>query len=183
MGIEQREESGLESTLLTLTAGLSILEALLTSGLTVEAVRSLITRVGRARRNGWPFPPGSLEPELLHEIRGLQQRPDVAALIAARYLEIVIRAMGGYSEADYGQALINRAMGPGQPLEPRAPTTTESRGWVNIFLGVYAVFRNPEAHRDQHLTPEEAIGWIMIMNKLLRKLKQDYPDLFRQAVS
>ncbi len=40
--------------------------------------------------------------------------------------------------------------------------------------------RNPEGHRDQQLKLEDAIGQILTISMLLRKLKQDFRTSFRK---
>lgn len=40
--------------------------------------------------------------------------------------------------------------------------------------------RNPEGHRDQQLKREDAIGQILTVNLLLRKLKNDFPERFQK---
>jgi hypothetical protein len=57
----------------------------------------------------------------------------------------------------------------------------ERLAWTHLFRGVVGAIRNPEGHRDQQLSLEDAIGQILTVNMLLRKLKQDFPDHFRQA--
>ena len=80
-----------------------------------------------------------------------------------------------------GQRLIDQAMGESGPLRPLGATTSERDAWVHLFRGAIGAIRNPEGHRDQQLKLEDAIGQILTVNMLLRKLKADFPDHFRQA--
>ena len=49
--------------------------------------------------------------------------------------------------------------------------------WTESLIGA---IRNPEGHRDQQLKLEDAIGQVLTVNMLLRKLKQDFPKKFRK---
>ncbi len=79
-----------------------------------------------------------------------------------------------------GQRLIDQAMGESGSLRPLGATTSERDAWVHLFRGTVGAIRNPEGHRDQQLKLEDAIGQILTVNTLLRKLKQDFPDKFRK---
>jgi hypothetical protein len=78
--------------------------------------------------------------------------------------------------------LIEEAMGESERgrLKPLGATEDERQAWFSLFRGVIGAFKNPESHRDQQLKLEDAIGQILIVNTLLRKLKQDFPDKFRK---
>ncbi len=79
-----------------------------------------------------------------------------------------------------GQRLIDQAMGESGPLRPLGATTSERDAWVHLFRGAIGGIRKPEGHRDQQLKLKDAIGQILTVNMLLRKLKQDFPDKFRK---
>jgi hypothetical protein len=126
------------------------------------------------------FPYWLIEPELLDDIKDLERNPGGAVFQAVRRLEILLRDIGAYPAERIGQSLVNEAMGTGRPLEPHGATPDERIAWANLFRGVIGAFKNPESHRDQQLKLEDAIGQILAVNTLLRKLKQDFSDTFQK---
>ena len=129
------------------------------------------------------FPYWLIEPELLNDIKDLERNPSSAVFQAARRLEILVREMGAFSADLTGQKLINEAMGNGKIWEPHGATADERQAWANLFRGAVGAIRNPEGHRDQQLKLKEAIGQILTLNMLLRKLKQDFPEKFLEEVT
>ncbi len=123
-----------------------------------------------------------MEPELLQDIKGLEHNPGSAVFQAVRRLEIIVRTIGEYPAKLIGKSLIEEAMGESERgrLKPLGATEDERQAWFSLFRGVIGAFKNPESHRDQQLKLEDAIGQILIINTLLRKLKQDFPDKFRK---
>jgi hypothetical protein len=128
------------------------------------------------------FPYWVIEPELLGDVKDLERNPGLAVFQAARRLEMVVRSLGPYDARLTGEPLVNEAMGTGRPFEPHGATPNERLAWAHLFRGAMGAIRNPEGHRDQQLSLEDAIGQILTVNMLLRKLKADFPDHFRQAV-
>ncbi len=126
------------------------------------------------------FPYWLIEPELLGDVKDIERNPGSAVFQAARRLEMLVRALGPYPAELVGQALVNQAMGEGRPFEPQGATASERQAWAHLFRGVMGAIRNPEGHRDQQLKLEDAIGQILTVNMLLRKLKQDFPEKFRK---
>jgi hypothetical protein len=126
------------------------------------------------------FPYWVIEPELLDDIKDLERNPGGAVFQAARRLEIILHEIGAYPANLIGQRLIDQAMGESGPLRPLGATTSERDAWVHLFRGAIGAIRNPEGHRDQQLKLKDAIGQILTVNMLLRKLKQDFPDTFRK---
>jgi len=127
------------------------------------------------------FPYWVIEPELLGDVKDIERNPGLAVFQAARRLEMVVRSLDPSLAGLIGQDLINQAMKEGRPWEPHGEAASERQAWANLFRGVVGAIRNPEGHRDQQLSLEDAIGQILTVNMLLRKLKQDFPDHFRQA--
>ncbi len=128
------------------------------------------------------FPYWLIEPELLGDVKDIERNPGSTVFQAARRLEMLVRALGPYPAELVGQELINQAMREGRPWEPHGEAGSERQAWTNLFRGVVGAIRNPEGHRDQQLKLEDAIGQVLTVNMLLRKLKADFPDHFRQAV-
>jgi len=128
------------------------------------------------------FPFWLMEPELLQDIKDLERNPGIAVFQVVRRLEIIVRTIGEYPAKLIGKPLIEEAMGENERgrLKPLGATEDERQAWFSLFRGVIGAFKNPESHRDQQLKLEDAIGQILIINTLLRKLKQDFPDKFRK---
>jgi hypothetical protein len=129
------------------------------------------------------FPYWLIEPELLNDVKDIERNPNLAVFQAARRLEMVMCSLGPYDARLTGEPLVNEAMGTGRPFEPHGATSNERLAWANLFRGAIGAIRNPHAHRDQQLKLEDAIGQILTVNTLLRKLKADFPDKFRQEES
>jgi Protein of unknown function (Hypoth_ymh) len=126
------------------------------------------------------FPYWLIEPELLGDVKDVERNPGSAVFQAARRLEMLVRALGPYPAELVGQGLINQAMGEGRPFEPKGATASGRQAWAHLFRGAMGAIRNPEGHRDQQLKLEDAIGQILTVNMLLRKLKQDFPNTFQK---
>jgi len=129
------------------------------------------------------FPYWVIEPELLGDVKDIERNPGLAVFQTARRLEMVVRSLDPSLAGLIGQDLINQAMREGRPWEPHGEAASERQAWANLFRGVVGAIRNPEGHRDQQLSLEDAIGQVLTVNMLLRKLKADFPDHFRQAAS
>lgn len=125
------------------------------------------------------FPYWVIEPELLNDVRDFERNPGGAVFQAARRLEMVVRSLDSSLVGIVGQDLINQAMREGRPWEPRGEVASERQAWANLFRGVMGAIRNPESHRDQQLKREDALGQILTVNMLLRKLKADFPERFQ----
>lgn len=126
------------------------------------------------------FPYWMIEPELLNDVKDLSN-PGLAVFQAARRLEMILRAFDPSFAERTGQELVNEAMREGRQFEPHGETASERQSWTHLFRGMVGAFRNPESHRDQQLRLEDAVGQIFTVNLLLRKLKADFPDQFRQS--
>jgi hypothetical protein len=59
-----------------------------------------------------------------------------------------VRELAKFTKDDYGVALFNKAFGPGGPLVDPTATRGERNGTRALFVGAYAVFRNPAGHHD-----------------------------------
>lgn len=127
------------------------------------------------------FPYWLIEPELLGDVKDIERNPGGAVFQAARRLEIILREIGAYPANLVGQRLLDQAMGESGSLRPLGATTGEREAWVHLFRGTVGAIRNPEGHRDQQLSLEDAIGQVLTVNMLLRKLKADFPGHFQQA--
>lgn len=127
------------------------------------------------------FPYWLIEPELLDDVKDIERNPGLAVFQAARRLEMVVRSLDPSLAGLIGQDLINQAMREGRPWEPHGEAASERQAWANLFRGMVGAIRNPKGHRDQQLSLKDAVGQVFTVNMLLRKLKADFPDHFRQA--
>lgn len=91
---------------------------------------------------------------------------------AMRAVEIRVRKLGGFGEDDYGVNLMNRAFGPGAPLrDVEATKKGEQDGMRALFVGAYAVLRNPGGHREvDYDDPGEAAEAVHAASLLMRIL-------------
>jgi uncharacterized protein (TIGR02391 family) len=96
---------------------------------------------------------------------------------AMKHVEIEIRRVGGFGDADLGKAMVGTAFAPGDDQGTRAPgpltdmelPVGERHGILALFQGAIATYRNPSAHREmdfQHAA--EAAEIIMFANSLAR---------------
>lgn len=147
-------------------------------------LRSYGSGLWRALGNVMPeqFPYWLLEPELLTDVKGLEQDPAVAVFRTVRRLEILIRGMGPFEASLVGQDLISRALGGKSGQFPlMGSTDSEAQAWEQLFRGAIGAFKNPHSHRDVKLSVQDAAGQIFAVNMLLRKLKKDHPDKFTRT--
>lgn len=63
-------------------------------------------------------------------------------------VEVRVRDLAGLGHDAYGVDLMNRAFGPGGHLMDTGTTKGEQEGMRALFVGAYAVLRNPSGHRD-----------------------------------
>lgn len=126
------------------------------------------------------FPYWLIEEELLPEVVNFEDRPDSAVFHCAKRLEIMIRQASESTPDKIGVPLVNEVIKLGGILEPIAPVASEKESWAHLYRGAMGAFRNPAGHRDQKLSQDDALGQIMTINMLVRKLKTDYPDKFKQ---
>lgn len=71
-----------------------------------------------------------------------------AVFTSMKAVEVRVRGLGGFSDDDIGVSLMNRAFGPGGPLTDQEAVKGEQEGTRALFVGAYAVFRNPSGHRE-----------------------------------
>jgi hypothetical protein len=112
------------------------------------------------------FPYWLIEPELLNDVKDIERTPGLAVFGAARRLEMVVRALDPSLAGLTGQDLINQAMREGKPWEPHGEVASERQAWANLFRGTVGAIRNPEGHRDQQLSLEDAIGQVLTVNNV-----------------
>jgi uncharacterized protein (TIGR02391 family) len=67
---------------------------------------------------------------------------------AMKAIEIRVRKLGGFPADTFGVDLMNEAFGPKGPLRDPTIPKGEQEGMRALFVGAYAVLRNPAGHRD-----------------------------------
>jgi uncharacterized protein (TIGR02391 family) len=114
----------------------------------------------------------SLDPVLEEKAWALFIRGDydVAVFQAFKLVEVRVRTLGSFSEADYGVDMMQRAFRPGGPLADPSQQPAEQEAIRSLFAGAIGVFKNPGSHRDVRVEAPEAVEAIYLANTLLRVL-------------
>jgi uncharacterized protein (TIGR02391 family) len=63
-------------------------------------------------------------------------------------VEIWVRAMAALGDDAYGVEMMNKVFGPTGGLADQAAARGEQEGMRSLFVGAYAVLRNPSGHRE-----------------------------------
>ena len=101
----------------------------------------------------------------------MMEKYDLGVFAAMKAVEIRVRALGGFSDADHGVDLMNRAFGAGGPLRDEEAVKGEQEGMRSLFAGAYAVLRNPGGHREVNYDdPREAAEAVHTASLLMRLL-------------
>jgi uncharacterized protein (TIGR02391 family) len=96
---------------------------------------------------------------------------ELAALAAFREVEERVRALGGYTDADFGVDMIKRAFSPqGGPLRDPEAAPGEQASMLALFSGAYGVFRNPLSHRTVDLGDVTMASEVVLLADLLLRL-------------
>lgn len=116
-----------------------------------------ITRLGHSVLNEGPEKLGAVLRMQgdVHPLVQVKARPqfllgeyEQAVFTSMKAVEVRVRGLGGFSDDDIGVSLMNRAFGPGGPLTDQEAVKGEQEGTRALFVGAYAVFRNPSGHRE-----------------------------------
>jgi uncharacterized protein (TIGR02391 family) len=78
----------------------------------------------------------------------LINKPEQGVFASMRAVEIRVRKLAGLGDEAFGTDLMNKAFGPGGPLTDLAALKGEQEGTRALFVGAYAVLRNPAGHRQ-----------------------------------
>jgi uncharacterized protein (TIGR02391 family) len=73
---------------------------------------------------------------------------ELGVFAAMKAIEVRTRKLAGFPDDVIGVDLMNKAFGPGGPLRDPAVVKGEAEGTRSLFVGAYAVFRNPAGHRE-----------------------------------
>jgi uncharacterized protein (TIGR02391 family) len=138
-----------------------------------------ITRKGRrlktraqveAYRTAAAFPT-----EMLHPVIGSKAEPpfirgeyDSAVFQAFKEVEVLVRAVGGYGEKDYGTDLMRSAFHETEgPLTDLGAPLSERQALAHLFAGAIGSYKNPHSHRNVKIEAKEAIEMLMLASHLL----------------
>lgn len=104
-----------------------------------------------------------------------------AVFKAFKAVEVAVRQIGEFSDADYGLPLIAKAFNPDNgPLTLRDEQPAEREAVRNLFCGAYGLYRNPAGHRIvSYNSPARALEVIGLASLLMRRL-EDVQDALRE---
>jgi hypothetical protein len=112
--------------------------------------------------------PGALiEPRLVGLASGFWGDPDGTLMKALRKLESTVRLRSGLELS--GSKLFQAAFrGDSAQLEWPDVADGEVQGRVNLFVGAYSAYRNPQMHREDQKTVVSFLSEFLVVNELFR---------------
>lgn len=73
---------------------------------------------------------------------------ELAAFAAMKQVEVRVRELGGFADADIGRSLMRAAFKPGEgPLHDPDTDVGEQQGLSDLYAGAIGTFKNPTSHR------------------------------------
>lgn len=162
-------------------------ETLAFMGLEVDAAGTLATTTAAATISEAEKRARNLKADLLRR----NVHPDVLTFcrpewLAENYFHAVLEAVKSVGDklrartglADDGAALINRALGGDTPMLAINPRRTKSeqdeqRGFANLVIGTFGMFRNPTAHEARirwDMSVEDAEDLLSLVSLIHRRL-------------
>lgn len=101
---------------------------------------------------------------------------ELGVFAAMKTVEVRVRQLGGFGDDDIGVRLMNQAFGPNGPLTDPSAVAGEQDGTRALFVGAYAVLRNPAGHRDvnydQVTEAAEAVHTASLLMRILDRVEQ-----------
>jgi len=125
-----------------------------------------------AYRRGNLLPRDQLHPRIAQKIWAtfLRGSYDTAVFESFREVEIAVREASGFSDSDFGTALMRKAFDVDSgPLRDSSRLKAERQAMSDLFAGAIGLYKNPTSHRNIALNdPHEAVEMIMLASQLLR---------------
>lgn len=115
--------------------------------------------------------PNDLDPVVMRAVKPLFIRGDydTAVFRAFKEVEVRVKKKSGLGNEYYGRKLMQKAFGPGGPLENPEATKGEKEALRELFAGALSFCKNPSSHREiEFENPREVIDMICLANQLLR---------------
>jgi uncharacterized protein (TIGR02391 family) len=93
---------------------------------------------------------GGIHPLIEREARPqfLIGKYELGVFASMKAVEVRVRQLGAFADDVVGVDLMNQAFGPAGPLKDRSAAKSEQEGMRSLFVGAYAVLRNPAGHRE-----------------------------------
>jgi len=118
------------------------------------------------------IPKDTLHSHIRESVWALYHRGEyeLAIIAAMKAVEVRVRAVAGFTNADYGKDMIARAFNPKSgPLRDDSAEPAERDALLGLMTGAFGLYRNSYAHRNmEQEDPDEAAEIIMLANHLLR---------------
>jgi uncharacterized protein (TIGR02391 family) len=112
-------------------------------------------------------------------------KPEQGVFASMRAIEIRVRKLAGVGDEVVGTDLMNRTFGPGGPLTDPSAVKGEQEGTRALFVGAYAVLRNPAGHRqvdyDDLSEAAEAVQTASLLMRILDRVEDRLLAAARQA--
>ena len=131
-----------------------------------------------AYRQGRALPVDLLQPRLVEKARPLFLRGDydTAVFQAFKEVEVAVRKAGGYTNAEYGAALVKAAFHKDTgPLRDPAKLPAEREAELMLFAGAMGYAKNPSSHRDVDHERAAAARLIVFASALLEIVEARAP--------
>ena len=95
---------------------------------------------------------------------------DTAVFQAFKQVEVSVRQVGSFDDADIGVSLMRRAFNPDNgPLRDQTALPAERQALSDLFAGAIGSYKNPHSHRNVAVNdPDEAAEMIILASHLLK---------------
>ena len=151
-----------------------------------------ITRAGHRVLTEGPQPLDAIErlqmgthPEILAKARPqfLLGEYEQGVFASMKAVEVRVRKLAGFGADVVGVTLMNRAFGPEGPLTDPSAVKGEQDGTRSLFLGAYAVFRNPAGHREVNFEDVAEAAEMVHTASLLMRILDRVEDRLKRGHS